>query len=204
MRGRLIVVEGPDAVGKSTLVREVVNTLSGTGEEAVACSFPGGDPGSLGSLIYKLHHEQSRFGVSSISPLALQCLHVAAHLDELDRKIKPLLASGRVVVLDRYWWSTWVYGRSTTAQTAALDRLIEAERLIWLPFQPVLVLLLTSAEPKRNDESLARWRQLVLLYDELARLEEGQYPIVPISSDRSQAAVLSEAIREIGSHRIQP
>ena len=108
--GRLFVLEGPDGVGKTTLCRALAEQLQSRGHDLLQLSFPGKQPGSLGELVYRVHHEQGPIRVGDISMLAKQALHVAAHIDAIDRQILPALHGGRTVLLDRYWWSAWVYG----------------------------------------------------------------------------------------------
>ena len=78
--GKLIVFEGPDGVGKSTLAKEVAAVLSGRGTPCDLLAFPGREPGTLGWHVYQLHHDPGLFGIANIPPASLQLLHVAAHL----------------------------------------------------------------------------------------------------------------------------
>ena len=91
MRGRLLVLEGPDGVGKTTLCAALAEQLQNRGHDPLQLSFPGKQPGSLGELVYCVHHEQGPVRVADISMLAKQALHVAAHIDALDRQILPAL-----------------------------------------------------------------------------------------------------------------
>ena len=107
---RLFVFEGPDGIGKTTLSQRFAEELTLTGEECVWTSFPGREPGTLGRLVYNLHHDPSKHSVERIDPTSVQMLHIAAHFDAIGRVILPTIKSGRSVVMDRFWWSTWVYG----------------------------------------------------------------------------------------------
>src|ERR1035437_6266990 len=108
-RGRLIVFEGPDEVGKTTLAEAAIAALREQGEKVLSAAFPGNIPGTLGEFIYRLHHAPRDFGVQQIGPESLQMLHIAAHLDAIDRIIMPALNAGTSVILDRFWWSTLIY-----------------------------------------------------------------------------------------------
>ena len=72
--GRLIVIEGPDGVGKSTVCRLLIDALTAQGTACELLSFPGKEPGSIGELVYRVHHDQKSLGVEKISPLARQAL----------------------------------------------------------------------------------------------------------------------------------
>src|SRR5579863_3166654 len=108
--GKLIVLEGPDGVGKTTLAAELGKRLEQRGEPTKVLSFPGRESGTLGGHVYALHHEPQRFKIDSLTAASKQLLHVAAHLDVIESKIRPWIKDSINVVLDRYWWSTWVYG----------------------------------------------------------------------------------------------
>src|SRR5277367_194524 len=93
--GKLIVFEGPDGVGKSHLLGQTYKWLSDRGIHAVQASFPGNAENTLGQLVYDLHHAHSdRFQIPALNPLSLQVLHVAAHIDEIERVIRPAINGG--------------------------------------------------------------------------------------------------------------
>lgn len=166
-RAELIVFEGPDGVGKSTLAKIVARTLSGQGSNCRHLSFPGREDGTLGQLVYRLHHDAAALGVQSISETARQALHVSAHLDVMDRVILPALASGQHVILDRFWWSTLVYGSAAGIAASTLKALIEPERRLWGD-QPTTLFLVDRDTPIDRDEDANYWQQLRGLYAGLA------------------------------------
>ncbi|SEU06652.1 dTMP kinase [Hymenobacter actinosclerus] len=167
--GKLIVFEGPDGVGKTTLSKLAVELLMADGQPTEWLSFPGREVGTLGHLIYEVHHQPDKFAINSISNVAKQTLHIAAHLDVIERKIRPLLDSGKHVILDRYWWSTWVYGLSAGINRELLHSLIEVEKLGWGATRPFRILLVKAAAPRdRDNENLEQWHKLVEGYQILA------------------------------------
>ena len=84
-QGRLIVFEGPDNVGKSTLAGHLTSRLCEAGIRCEQLAFPGNRPGSLGRLVYNLHHNASGLGFGKINATSLQMLHIAAHIDVIER-----------------------------------------------------------------------------------------------------------------------
>ena len=118
--GRLIVFEGPDGVGKSTLAQALTNRLMAMGLSCEHLSFPGKEEGTIGSLVYDVHHRPAGYGIGAITAASLQALHIAAHLDAIEQRIVPALNEGRWVILDRFWWSTWAYGCAAGVDKATL------------------------------------------------------------------------------------
>jgi len=191
--GELVVFEGPDGAGKSTLATAFTEYLIGSGREARLFSFPGREEGTLGWHVYQLHHDPQSFGIAGLTPESLQMLHVAAHLDAIDRSIKPLLREGITVVLDRYWWSTWVYGRESGANFATLDAMINCERLQWGTVQPAVLYLVSRKDSLRPDDAGDVWQRRMKLYHSLAD-QRHDHPIRQVSNDSTERETLDAVV----------
>jgi hypothetical protein len=63
--------------------KALADYLQHLGVPVMQLSFPGRREGSMGNLVYQVHHDPKRFGVREVTPLALQALHIAVHLDEI-------------------------------------------------------------------------------------------------------------------------
>jgi dTMP kinase len=176
-RGLLLVLEGADGVGKSTTVRGVAERLRSLAIRHSVLTFPGREAGTLGKVVYDIHHDEVRFGITAMSAAAKQALHIAAHLDVIERRIAPVLNTGEHVLLDRYWWSTWVYGLAGDVPSKLLEALIEAERIQWGPVRPALVVLLDREQPIGRDEDMNYWRYVRTQYLALALKERAYYPV---------------------------
>jgi thymidylate kinase len=185
--GQFIVFEGVDGVGKTTLARRLVQTLRGEGVPCDAASFPGRGPGTLAAHIYRLYHKPSRFGVRAVDPSALQMLLTAAHIETIRSRILPSLQAGRTVVLDRFWWSTLVYGRATAVPEPVLSGLLALEDVAWSGVVPTKVFLVTRSRPQRLIQSRrgTTLATLAVLYRKLARSEaaRGVYPVSVLLND---------------------
>jgi thymidylate kinase len=196
--GRLLVVEGPDGVGKTAICRLLADRLTERGHVVVPLSFPGKQPGTVGELVYRVHHDEGPVRVRDISPLAKQALHVAAHIDAIDRQIVPALQEGRTVLLDRFWWSAWVYGLVGGCHRHRLRALVEAERSAWGNVRPTLAILLRRSHPIERDDPLADWKRLALEYDRLAERERRLYPVSIVNNNATPDAAVSAILDAIG------
>ena len=180
-KGRLIVFEGPDGVGKSTLSLALADRLRAIGLPCQHLSFPGKDVGTVGRLVYDVHHDPVRYGVKEISAASLQALHIAAHLDAIEQRILPDLSKGRWVILDRFWWSTWVYGCVAGVERTTLDALIQVERLHWKGVQPDAVFLIDRSNDSFDSDNRVQLRET---YQVLCSSEMNRYPVHQIQNDK--------------------
>lgn len=197
--GKLFVFEGPDGVGKTTLATAFAEHLTARGIPCDYMSFPGREGGTLGHLVYRLHHEADRFGVAAIQPTSLQMLHIAAHVDAIETRILPALGGGRHVILDRFWWSTWVYGVVGKANRRALRAMIRAERSCWGRTQPDAAFLIARAASLRAGEVEGRWSELCAEYRKLAEGERRRYPVRIVDNDLSVEGALGRIIEAAGA-----
>lgn len=161
--GKLYVFEGPDGCGKTTMARKLEDSMG-----AIYFAFPGVQPGTLGRHVYDLHH--GIFGGVSVPQISLQMLHVAAHIDAIENQIIPALQSGKTVALDRYYWSTYIYGLHNGVDEKFLLNLIALEQLAWGDTKPDVIFLMLRTKPIRPEGKMddpmvyERWGQLRDLY----------------------------------------
>ncbi len=197
--GKLLIFEGPDGVGKTTISQKIAEYLNTNGETCKLMTFPGKEPGTLGALIYELHHSPLKYGVETLTPTSKQVLHIAAHLDAIERCIVPTLATGCHVILDRFWWSTWVYGLTSNVNRHVLENMIDLEKAHWGDIKPTVAILLRRNSPIDREISLADWNKLSYEYDALSAKEKSFYPIFTLSNNGK----LEEIIRQIQEIVIQ-
>jgi dTMP kinase len=101
--GALIVFEGAEGVGKTTQASRVVATLERHGIRCAHLREPGGT--SLGESVRNVLLEPFR----TIAPAAEALLFMASRAQLVTEKLRPALAAGDTVVLDRFFLSTYAY-----------------------------------------------------------------------------------------------
>lgn len=99
--GLFIVLEGIDGTGKSTQVQRLAGWFRQRGREVVASREPTDGPWGR-----QLRESASQGRLSPEEELELFLRDRREHVDDL---IRPALAAGRVVILDRYYFSTMAY-----------------------------------------------------------------------------------------------
>jgi len=102
-RGAFICIEGIDASGKTTQAKALVRRLHRKGFDAVYTTEP--SKGKIGRLIrsHVLDREKR-------VPVALEALLFAAdRIDHLENEVKPALEKGKIVICDRYFYSSLAY-----------------------------------------------------------------------------------------------
>lgn len=102
-RGVLIVFEGGEGSGKSTQLRRVSAALARREVAHVCLREPGGTP--LGTEVRRLLLDRA----SDIGHRAEALLFMASRAQLVEREIRPALERGDVVLLDRFFLSTYAY-----------------------------------------------------------------------------------------------
>ena len=99
--GLFIVLEGIDGAGKSTQIRCLTEKLAASGRPPVVSREPTDGPHGR-----RLRESATRGRLSAEEELATFLADRREHVSNL---ILPSLAAGKVVVLDRYYFSTAAY-----------------------------------------------------------------------------------------------
>ncbi len=132
--GVFLVVEGPDGSGKSTLAARLAARLRARGTDPVVVREPGGTP--VAEAARKVFLDP-RLATGAVSELFLV---LAARADLVATVIRPALAAGRVVLSERFDFSTEAY----QIEGRGLDRVKvrAANHLATGGLEPDLVLVL--------------------------------------------------------------
>jgi dTMP kinase len=163
-RGLFIVIEGIDGTGKSTQAKRLGEWFVSQGREVVLSREPTDGPWGR-----KLRESAATGRLSPEDELQYFLNDRRQHVEE---KIAPALAAGKVVILDRYYFSTMAYQGARGFDPAAIRRMNEE-------FAPVPDLLLIldldvdtahqrighrgdTANEFEKHESLVRCREIFL------------------------------------------
>ena len=102
LQGKLIVIEGPDAVGRSTQVARLKSWLEDQGHAVL-------DTGMARSALAGKGIQQAKDG-NTLGPLTMTLFYATDFADRLENEIIPALRAGFVVLTDRYIFSLMARG----------------------------------------------------------------------------------------------
>jgi len=136
VQGVFITIEGIEGSGKSTQLLRLSERLRHLGLPLVVSKEPGGT--SLGRELRRLLLERHASGETWCSEAEL-LLFYADRAQHLERVIRPSLADGKVVLVDRFEDSTRAYQGASGVSEATLDRLSD---LVLRGLRPHLTVML--------------------------------------------------------------
>lgn len=180
LKGKFITFEGPEGVGKSTQSKLLVEYLNKNGVEAVWTREPGGSEGA--EEIRKLLVNGTVNKWDGITELLLM---YSARRDHTEKKIKPLLKEGKVVVSDRYLDSTLAY--QGYGHQLDLNKIKEVQKVVLDDFVPNLTIIMDldvkeglERTDKRGDKN--RYEDMDIAFHD--RVRKGFVNIANESKDR--------------------
>ena len=191
--GKLVVFEGLDGVGKSTISQLLATELLSKNIPSLWMAFPGQEKNTIGAEVHNIHHDV-RF--KSSDQLSIQLLHVAAHIDAIKTRILPALNEGKWVILDRFWWSTLVYGSQTNADRESLKLALEIEKKQWHGVLPDMVFLVERDEIPDEDQ-VANSAEFISQYRQLFDSEKDRYPVQILQNNSTKSDAVNIATSSI-------
>ncbi|HEX2693230.1 MAG TPA: dTMP kinase [Gemmatimonadaceae bacterium] len=150
-RGKLIVFEGAEGAGKTTQIRLLAERLGAKGVAAVAVREPGGTP--VGDAIREILLDPEQ----QITTATEALLFMASRAELIAREIRPALDAGDVVLLDRFFLSTYAY--QIVGRGLPEDEVRAANRLATNSLVPDLTLLLDVPASKGLERADARGKR---------------------------------------------
>lgn len=198
MPGRLITIEGLDGSGKTTLAAGLLDAVRAAGHGAELLREPGGVEVSerLRALV--------KDPALTVGPRAEALIYAAARAQLVEEALRPLLAAGTWVLLDRFVDSSLAYqggGRGLgVAEIAELNRFatrdLTPDRTLYLRVDPAIGRERTGTRLEGFDrlelEGRAFFDAIARTYDELAAAEPQRIRVLDASQPPD--AVLAGAV----------
>ncbi len=138
LKGVFICVEGIDGSGKTTQSRRLVKNLTRRGYDAVYTSEP--SKGVFGKIIRKHILE----GNSRVPTVVEAVLFAADRVDHVEKKVRPFLTAGKIVICDRYVYSSIAYQGSSSLNLRWIEEInrhaIKPDLAIYIDVPPEVVI----------------------------------------------------------------
>ena len=193
---RVFIFEGIDHAGKSTIVTELSNKLKEMKIAHSTYSFPGKESRTVGALVNDLHHNQDVYFDKPIDALSLQMLHVAAHIDTINSRIIPDLKAGKVVLIDRFWWSTFAYGVANGIKRSTIRNILLPEKKA-LSKLTVAQFFLIRRNSRTDDYSSGYSKSVLETYEELGADVEKSGLLTIVDNDSDLTSIVDGILKKI-------
>jgi dTMP kinase len=195
----LITVEGVDGAGKTTLVAGLAAALRERGRPVEVLREPGGV--ELSERIRSLVQDPAL----SVDARAEALLYAAARAQLVAERLRPLLADGRWVLLDRFVDSSLAYQGAARGLGMEAVRTLNAfatgglrpDRTLLLRIDPASGLARIAARPadRLEREDGVFFTAVAEAYDALAAAEPDRF--VVLDAARPPEAVLADALAQL-------
>lgn len=168
----IYVFEGIDNVGKTSIVQKLKTKICETTEyDCINIAFSGNEPRTLGSLVYDIHHHNNKYFDMTINDTSLQLMHIAAHIDLIQRKFIGEYNLLKVILMDHFWWSTYAYGLAGESEKNVVNSIIAPELIYWGKVNIKKIFLL-ERENRERDFNEVKDAEIIRNYRELAEREK--------------------------------
>jgi dTMP kinase len=184
-RGTFICIEGIDASGKTTQAKILVRQLRRRDVDAVYTTEP--SRGKVGKFIRRqILNREKRV------PIVLEALLFAAdRVDHLQNEVKPALEKGKIVVCDRYVYSSLAYQGAAGLSLDWIQRInqfaLVPDLAVFLDVSPEIVLkrLKRKKTVMENSVNLQKVREVYLkmVKDGKMIALQGDKPITEVAKD---------------------
>jgi len=189
-RGVFICIEGLDASGKTTHARRLVRNLRRRGFDAVYTTEP--SQGEIGRFIRKHILQRKRRVPSVVEAL----LFAVDRVDHVEKRVKPALEEGKIVVSDRYVYSSLAYQGAAGLDLKWIEEInklaLPPDLAIYIDVPPEVVVKRMKRK-KSVMERLETQRRVRDVY--MKFIENGR--LVPINGNRKKDEVAKNILRTV-------
>ena len=184
-KGMLICIEGIDASGKTTQAKLLVKNLNDMGYEAVYTSEP--TKGFFGQIL----RQKILYGNERVPAVVEALLFALDRLEHVEKEIKPALEKEKIVVSDRYLYSSIAYQGAAGLDPAWIEEInrwaIKPDLAIYLDV-PAEVVIKRLKRKRSVMETLENQRRVRNIYLRLVKegmllLVDGNRPIEEIERE---------------------
>jgi dTMP kinase len=188
-RGVFICIEGLDGCGKTTQAKLLVKKLRKS-NGAVYTAEP--SRGKIGAFIRK----SCLYGEKRLSSVVEALLFAADRLEHVENEVLPALRQGRLVVSDRYVYSSLAYQGAVGLSLDWIEKInahaLRADLAIFLDVDPQIVMrrLKPTRSLMENMETQQKVRGVYLNFAEKGDL-------IRIDGNKSQAEVSADLLRVV-------
>jgi len=184
-KGMLICIEGIDASGKTTQAKLLVKNLNERGYEAVYTSEP--TKGFFGQIL----RQKILYGNERVPAVVEALLFALDRLEHVEKEIKPALEKEKIVVSDRYLYSSIAYQGAAGLDPAWIEEInkwaIKPDLAIYLDV-PAEVVIKRLKRKRSVMETLENQRRVRNVYLRLVKegmllLVDGNRPIEEIERE---------------------
>ena len=186
-KGVFICVEGLDGCGKTTQTKLLVERLKKKGYDAIYTAEP--SRGNIGKLIkeYCLH------GETRVSSIVEALLFAADRFEHVEKEVIPALNEGKLVVSDRYVYSSLAYQGADGLDLEWIEKInehaIRPDLAVFIDVEPETVI--QRLKPRKSVmENLGTQRKVREVY--MKFVEKGE--LVKIDGNKSKQEVADDIL----------
>ena len=157
--GKFIIFEGIDGSGKSTQTKLLKKYLEEQGFLVTLTKEPTNNS-SVSQKIRRILNKEVIAGAKELQELFIQ-----DRKEHLEKVVIPSLKEGKIVISDRYYFSTIVYGES---ERVSKEWLIEKNKDFLAPDTTIII----DLDPKICIERITANRSSIDLFEKIGKLEK--------------------------------
>lgn len=186
-KGAFICIEGLDASGKTTHARRLVRELKQRGFKAMYTTEP--SPGEIGKFIRTYILQRKKRVPGAVEAL----LFAVDRVVHLEQRVKPALQKGKIVVSDRYVYSSLAYQGAAGLDLNWIEEInrsaVSPDLAIYIDVSPEILIKRMKWRKKSVMEQLQIQRKVQQVY--LKLVNDGR--LVRVDGNRS----VNEVARDI-------